>query len=126
VRGQVVPASDINAMGLIDEIQHILIRQYELQNPGAMQRAMEYVRKDADATLLKFIEDFPPLAVYRGEIEARHYLELETAGRANRQSTLEEMLMLYLANANPALVPYRDLFDDTELQQHTSYTQNCL
>ena len=123
VRGQVVPASEINAMGLIDEIQHILIRQYEKNNPGAMQRALEFVRKDADATLLRFTEEFPPLAVYRGEIEARQYLELETAGRSNRQSTLEEMLLLYLANANPALLPYRDLFDDTELQLHTSYAQ---
>jgi glycosidase len=123
VRGQVVPASDINAMGLIDEILHILIRQYEKQNPGAMQRAFEYIRKDSDTTLLKFTEEFPPLAVYRGEINARDYLEMETAGRPNRQSSLEEMLLLYLANINPAFGPYRDLFDDTELQLHTGYTQ---
>ncbi len=121
VRGEPVPASDINAMGLIDEILHILIRQYERQNPGAMQRAFEYVRKDADATLLKFVEEFPPLTVQRGEIEARHYLDLETAGRPNRQSSLEEMLLLYLANANPALAPYHELFDDKELRRMTSY-----
>jgi len=123
VRGQVVPASDINAMGLIDEIQHILIRQYEQHNPGSMQRALEYVRKDADVSLLKFTEEFPPMTVYRGEIEPRQYLEMETTGRVNRQSALEELLLLYLANANPALVPYRDLFDDSELQLHTSYAQ---
>ena len=40
VRGQAVPASDINAMGLIDEILHILIRQYELQHPGFMQQVL--------------------------------------------------------------------------------------
>jgi glycosidase len=121
VRGQTVPASDINAMGLIDEIYHILIRQYERQNPGAMQRAFEHVRKDADATLLKFTEEFPPLSVHRGEIEARHYLDLETASRPNRQSALEEMLLLKLANANPALSPYRELFDDEELRRTTAY-----
>jgi glycosidase len=121
VRGQVVPASDINAMGLIDEIYHVLIRQYERQNPGAMQRAFEYVRKDADATLLKFTEEFPPLAVLHGEIEALHYLDLETAGRPNRHSALEEMLLLHLANANPALAPYRELFDDEELRRTTAY-----
>jgi glycosidase len=121
VRGEAVPASDINAMGLIDEILHILMREYERQNPGVMQRAFENVRKDADATLLKFTEEFPPLAVYRGEIEARHYLDLETAGRPNRQSTLEEMLLLYLANANPALAAYRELFDDEELRRTSAY-----
>ena len=121
VRGQPIPASDINAMGLIDEILHILVRLYERQNPGAMRRAFEYVRKEADTTLLKFTEDFPPLAVYRGEIEARIYLDMETGGRPNRQSSLEEMLMLYLANANPALAPYRELFDDEELRRTTAY-----
>ena len=105
VRGEPIPASDINAMGLIDEILHILVRLYERQNPGAMHRAFKYVRKEADTTLVKFTEDFPPLAVYRGEIEARFYLDMETAGRPNRQSSLEEMLMLYLANSNPALAP---------------------
>src|SRR5689334_7744604 len=39
VRGAPVPASDINAMGLIDEIFHIVVRQYEMQNPGMMARA---------------------------------------------------------------------------------------
>ncbi|MEI6290031.1 MAG: hypothetical protein WCP19_06310 [Chloroflexota bacterium] len=34
VRGKNIPASEINAMGLIDEILHIMIRQYEMQNPG--------------------------------------------------------------------------------------------
>jgi glycosidase len=121
VRGEVIPASDINAMGLIDEILHILVRQYERQNPGAMRRAFEYVRKDADATLLKFTLEFPPLLVYRGEIDAQNYLDMETAGRSHRQSSLEEMLMLYLANANPAMAPYRELFDDSELRQTTAY-----
>ena len=121
VRGQVVPASEVNAMGLIDEILHILFRQYEKQNPDVMQRALDHVRKDADITLLKFTERFPPLTVYRGEIEAGVYLDLETAGRPNRQSMLEEMLLLSLANANPALDPYRELFDDEELRRTSTY-----
>jgi len=121
VRGEVIPASDINAMGLIDEILHILVRQYEKQNPGAMRRAFETVRKDADSTLLQFTQEFPPLAVQRGEIEARHYLDMQTTGRPNRQSALEEMLLLSLANANPALAPYRELFDDAELRRTSAY-----
>ena len=40
VRGEIVPASEINAMGLLDEMMHILIRQYEMENPGVMQRAL--------------------------------------------------------------------------------------
>jgi glycosidase len=123
VRGKSVPASDINAMGLIDEILHILVRQYEMQNPGVMRRALETVRSESEATLLKFTQDFPPLTVHRGEIDARHYLELDTAGRPNRQSSLEEMVLLHLANVNPAFAPYRDLFDDSDLSRTTAYPE---
>ena len=123
VRGRPVPAADIYAMGLIDEIMHILIRQYEARNPGMMRRALEKSEVDPDAVLLKFTQDFPPLAVYRKEIEPQRYLDLESAGRPNRQSTLEEMLLLHVSNVNPAYAPYHELFDDTELRLQTAYLQ---
>ncbi len=123
VRGQPVPASDINAMGLIDEVLHLLIRQYERQNPGLIRRALETLTGlEAEPALLKFTEEFPPLPVQRGEMTARAYLDGETAGGTpHRQSTLEEMLLLHLANANPAYTPYQELFDDRELRQKTAY-----
>lgn len=121
-RGQPVPAGDINAMGLIDEILHILIRKYELQNPGILRRALESLTgMDVETALLKFTEEFPPMAVQRGELSARAYLDRETAGTPHRQSTLEEMLLPYLSNLNPAYAPYRELFDDTPLRRATAY-----
>jgi glycosidase len=121
VRGQVVPASDINAMGLIDEILHILIRQYEMQNPGVMRNALEAVGADADAVLLKFTENFPPMAVYRREMDAKHYLNLGVTGRLNRATTLEEMLILHITNQNPAIHLYRELFDEEPLKKNSPY-----
>jgi len=121
VRGQVVPASDINAMGLIDEILHILVRQYEMQNPGVMGQALAAVGFDANAALLKFTEDFPPMSVYHGEMDARHYLDLETAGRTNRAATLEEMLILHITNQNPAVQSYKELFDEESLKLSSPY-----
>jgi len=123
VRGQVVPASDINAMGLIDEVLHILVRQYEMQNPGVMRRALAAAGLEADAALLKFTEDFPPMAVHRGEMDARHYLDLETAGRPNRAATLEEMLILHITNQNPAVQQYKELFDEEPLKLTSPYEQ---
>ncbi|MBN2388501.1 MAG: alpha-amylase [Anaerolineales bacterium] len=119
---RIVPASDINAMGLIDEILHILVRQYALQNPGVMAAAVEALSgAPLETTLLRFNQDFPPLRVHRGEISARAHLDGETAGIPHRQSTLEEMLMLHLSNLNPAFHPYRELFDDRDLQRDTAY-----
>ena len=126
VLGHPVPASDVNAMGLIDEILHLLIRQYELQNPGVMRQALGHLHArlseaTVEATLLKFTEDYPPLAVHRGQVSPRAYLDQASAGIPHRETSLEEMLLLYLANANPAFGPYRELFDDEELRRTTAY-----
>ena len=40
VSGRLVPASDIYALGLMDEILHLIIRQFEKQNPGVITRAL--------------------------------------------------------------------------------------
>ncbi|MCS6993906.1 MAG: alpha-amylase family glycosyl hydrolase [Anaerolineales bacterium] len=126
VRGAPVPASHVYAMGLIDEILHILIRQYELQNPGVMQRALSQARERMGAhafeqAQLRFLETFPPVAVYQNQMTEADYLNGETAGRPHRQTTLEEMLILNVTNQNPAVLPYKELFDDEPLRRGTVY-----
>lgn len=121
VRGTVIPASDINAMGLIDEILHILIRQYEQRNPGVMSRAVTRMevslgKVGLEQSQLKFLDEFPPVAVYQKKVWAADYLNAYQNGRANRQSTLEEMLILHITNLNPAVQPYKELFDDAPLK----------
>jgi len=123
-----VPASDINAMGLIDEILHLLVRQYEKQNPGAMARALQWLNEQLGKTpvantQLKFTNDFPPLSVYRGELSEEDYLAGSTRGLEHRQISLEEMLLLYLSNVNPAYQPYLELFDDKKLKRVSAYPQ---
>jgi len=126
VRGAPIPASDINAMGLIDEIFHIVIRQYEMQNPGAMNRALDRTESQmGKATLersqLRFLDEFPPVAVYQNRIAGADYLSGQTDGRSHRQITLEEMLLLHITNLNPAIKPYKELFDDDALKRASSY-----
>jgi glycosidase len=121
VRGQNIPASDIHALGLIDEILHILIRQYEMQNPDVMRRALAALGMEAETVLLRFTETFPPMVVQHGELEAGQYLNLETSGRPNRVATLEELLLLHLTNQNPAVQPYHELFDEQPLRNTSDY-----
>jgi glycosidase len=124
---QTVRAGQINAMGLIDELLHFIAAEYRRQvNPPAMQRALVWLNdtlgKDVvDAALKKFADEFPNVAVYRGEIDAQKFLDGATDGVPHRQIILEEMLMLWLANANPAFKPFQELFDDAALKQSTSY-----
>ncbi|MBC8446085.1 MAG: alpha-amylase, partial [Chloroflexi bacterium] len=126
---QAVKAGQINAMGLIDEILHYVVALYrEQKNPQVMRQALDWLyeklgREAVDAALYRFADEFPPLAVYRREISLDDYLEGETAGVLHRRIVLEEMLMLYLANTNPAFSPFLELFDDTILDKETQYLQ---
>ena len=74
---QAVKAGHINAMGLIDEILHYVVGLYRRQiNPQVMQQAVAWLeercgRQAVDQTLRRFVDRFPPTAVYKGEITAR-------------------------------------------------------
>jgi glycosidase len=119
VSGRPVPASDVYAMGLMEEILHLVIREYERQNPGVMGRALGSLESSLgarlDETLGKFTDEFPPLAVYQGKQSVRGYLEGATAGVSHRQFSMEEMLLVDVANNNPALEQYKEFFDDAVL-----------
>ena len=124
---QAVRAGQINAMGLIDEILHFMVALYrEQRNPQAMAEALEWLNERlgkaaVDVTLRRFVEEFPPLAVHRGTLSPSAYLEGNTSSVPNRQIVLEEMLMLWLANLNPAFAPFGELFDDLNLTRETIY-----
>ncbi|KPL24651.1 MAG: alpha-amylase [Anaerolineae bacterium SM23_84] len=124
---QAVQAGQITAMGLIDEILHFVVSLYrEQRNPQTMEQAMAWLeerlgQEAVDETLREFADQFPPLAVYRREVDLEAYLQRETEGVPNRQIVLEELLMLWLANKNLAFSPYLELFDDTSLKKETAY-----
>jgi predicted flap endonuclease-1-like 5' DNA nuclease/glycosidase len=122
-----VRAGDVNAMGLIDEVMHALVEEYRLRhNPKLWQQALALLESQIGATrvntaLLEFGKAFPPLAVFTNEIKLEVYLAGTSNERSNREVMLEEMLMLWISNANPAFTPFSDLFDDASLKTSTAY-----
>lgn len=118
-----VKAGQINAMGLIDEIFHLTTQRYQAEvKPGVFREALEWLetkvgKKAVDRTLRQFTDEFPPVAVFKGEVSAQEYLSLA----AHRETGIQELVMLWLANANPALEPFIELFDDTNLEANTEY-----
>jgi hypothetical protein len=122
-----VRAGQINAMGLIDELLHWVAALYRQQrNPQALAQALEWLderlgRDAIDGVLRRFVDEFPPVPVYRGLLSPDDYLSGETDGISHRQQALEELLLLWLANANPAFAPFQELFDDTALGRETAY-----
>ncbi|MFO7625017.1 MAG: alpha-amylase family glycosyl hydrolase [Anaerolineales bacterium] len=130
---QAVRAGQINAMGLIDEILHMVVHLYRQQmNPQVMLDALDWLygllgQEAVDLTLRRFAEEFPPMQVYQRELSLDEYLAGESLYNEtlipNRLIVLEEMLMLWLANANPAFAPFQELFDDSYLDKESAYRQ---
>ncbi|HEV2116802.1 MAG TPA: alpha-amylase family glycosyl hydrolase, partial [Terriglobales bacterium] len=119
----------LNAMGLIDEVLHALVELYRKQrDPRAMQDALAWFearlgRELLGRTLETFADHFPTVAVYRGEKKAAEWLRESTAGVPHRAVALEELILLWLANVNPAFKPFEELFDDEPLASKTAYTK---
>ena len=73
--------------------------------------------------LLRHVTEFPPLAVYERQMTPAAYLAAETDGTSNREHVLEELLMVWLDNMNPAASPFSELFDHSALARETPYLQ---
>ncbi|HEX2980214.1 MAG TPA: alpha-amylase family glycosyl hydrolase [Anaerolineaceae bacterium] len=126
---QAIRAGQINAMGMIDEILHYVVRLYIQEvEPQAFHEALDSIeatlgRASLDQALRRFADEFPPSAVYRREISLDDYLAGATEGISNREILLEEMVNLWLTNLNPAMDPFGELFDDSALRRETAYPQ---
>jgi len=117
------------AMGLIDEISHAIVARYRQSrdpqvNQAALQWFAQHVGDDNIERLLRtFVQEFPNVAVYRGDVSIDRWLDNSTEGLQHREAVLEELMLLWLANQNPAFRPFRELYDDTRLAQSTAYKQ---
>lgn len=124
-----VRAGELYALGLLHELLHLLIAAYrERLAPTVTADALAHLERrlgegGLERTLWAFSERFPPTPVYLGEMSLKAYYAGETDGRPNREVVLEELLLLHLANENPALGRFRELFDDRDLRQKTRYPE---
>ena len=124
-----IRAGQINALGLIDEMLHHIVADYRREkNPAVMHQALDwlgdrYGAGAVDATLRRFADEFPAVAVYKRHATLDEYLQGASDDTPNREIVLEELLMLWLTNANPATAPFVELFDDSNLERDTTYAR---
>ncbi|MDR1899902.1 MAG: alpha-amylase, partial [Treponema sp.] len=124
-----VKAGNLYAMGLIDEILHYVVALYREQvRPDAFETALLRLEKNLSPPktgdlLTGFSERFPPRKVYSGESAIDAYLKSSEDGESCRCLSLEETMLLALANLNPAFKSFKFLFDDTDLAGRTVYPQ---
>jgi len=131
-----VSAGTLNAMGLLDEVFHLACWTYRRQRySGAFADLLTELQNKfgtdkIEQMLIEFCQEFPPVAVYKGQCSIQDYLNTEMKERrtkrirSNREQTLEEMVMLHLANENPAFKPFRSLFDDSTLSNNPVWNES--
>lgn len=118
---------DIYAMGLIDEILHHVFHIYKNSiDPLFLQKTYSSVANQIGGeklfdTLKVFASEFPPLPVHDSEKTPLEHLTSSFEGTTGALMEFEEMILLRLANENPAFEPYRELFSDTVLSETTAY-----
>ena len=130
-----VSAGQLNAMGLIDEILHYVCMLYRRNKVQTFMTDLlanldkEFSKEKVDSLLLDFIKEFPPVEVYKEKTTANEFLERLSLDpgtnlqRSNREQSLEELILLHLANENPAFKPFSLLFDDSELAKNPLYNK---
>ncbi len=117
----------VNGVGLLDEIYHFVLREYEKSaNPGVFSRAIDHLgkklgKKKLDRVILEFSEVFPSVEVFKGVKTNKQYLEEFTEGRSNKEIVLEELILLHFANFNPAAKKMLELFSEDYLSEKESY-----
>ena len=119
-------ASDVYAMGLMHEVLHAVLAAYRRTlAPAAFGALAGRLRADSPAalssTLRAFVETYPPPEVYRGEVTVDAYLAGSTAGVSNQEWILEELILLWVMNQNPAYAPIADLVSDEPLRTGSAY-----
>ncbi len=124
-------AGEVNALGLIDEIMHAVIEQYRRTSVPDLNERLYAVLEEQlgsenlEKVLTAFCEEFPPLAVLRGEQSVKEYLDGETQdGVKNRYDTVEEIILCWVTNRNPAAMKLAgEFFDETRLSQICDYNK---
>jgi len=122
-----IKAGQLYAMGLIDEILHYVVALYRENIQGdvfdtALNRLETNLGEDkTDGLLNTFSNMFPPKSVYNGGQNVEQYLNSQDDGESCRALSLEETMLLSLANLNPAFKPFKFFFDDKKLSKETVY-----
>lgn len=113
--------------GLLDSVFHYIIGLYiEKKAPGVIGELEEVLedelgKEEFQQLCSLFSSDFPALAVYKGEKSAQEYLADQSSGIPNSRLILEELIIIWLGNINPAFSPLLELVDDESLKESTNY-----
>ena len=129
---KIIKASQLNAMGIIDEIFHVVCSIYrDEKQPTVFENALSYIEKNLgkekiNAMLLDFAYDFPPSEVFKEKQTIEEYLTTSTKGISHKVLCLEEIILLHISSENPAMTPFVFLFTGEKLKSNKTWLKSWL
>ncbi|WP_456438975.1 alpha-amylase family glycosyl hydrolase [Caldithrix abyssi] len=122
-----IQASELNALGLLHEIEHAMVEFYQkhiLKNV-LLQLERHFRQKLGSKSYQKLLECFceyyPPTPVLKNDMSIKAYLKAQSGQTPNSQLILEEIFLLWLDHLNPAFKPLKKAMEPTELSSATVF-----
>lgn len=118
-----IHAGELFTFSLFTEVLRYLVDRYCLrEQPGSLLEGLERVRivhgaSFVDRPIESFVDLFPPKVVLDGTLKEKDYLSGSTPDYPRRYAVGREIILLHLSTVNPALKPYDELFDDSDLRR---------
>ncbi len=123
-RAQLLLPAQFYGMKLLHAAAHLILSRLVLRRTPDLLRQAEAKAEDAlgntgmRAYLSTFATEFPPSEIFLGKTTKERFLELGV----NREMVMEESLLVWLQNQNPALDQFSFLINDEGLRNERSYT----
>ncbi len=117
----------LQAFALLHEILRYVFNLYcREQNKGALGQTLAQIRarfgqEQAARQIEAFVALYPPPEVRQGAEVADAFLAGETDGAPHVEAAAREASLLRVATENPALRPFRELFNDEPLEAQSAY-----
>jgi len=122
-----VYAEQFLCLGMVnDALRYILLHYAVKECPGVLSEGFTWVRRRVgeqrvDRLPATFADLFPPRPVLVENSPLQSWLDAGEPGLSANDRISAEAILLYLMMRNPATRPFRNLFDDQELQRRASY-----
>jgi len=121
--GEAILPAQLHGMKLLHEVLHyVLSKTAARRNPallGDVRKNFEASLPERDTTsyLHRFLESFPTTGIFSGTERMETFLQ----DRTNREEVLEESLLIWLNNQNPALDRLSAFISDRGLREENAY-----
>ncbi len=124
--GPIEPGQLITVGVIVDILRYLTSVYCQIEQPGVIPKSLVETGRNRGKAIVEqpppsFVDLFPPQSVAQGQQNRDEYLRGEFGHIANRETVIDEMLLLLLSIENPAFKPCRALFDDSKLKKRAPY-----